>query len=61
MEVMADGQDVPGSRNDAVFLEKISTSSSFAASTLDHLKLGLESYVLRHGSSLACDSCFPNR
>ncbi|XP_022962324.1 type 2 DNA topoisomerase 6 subunit B-like isoform X3 [Cucurbita moschata] len=61
MEVMADGQDVPGSRNDAVFLEKFSPSSSFAASTLDHLKLGLESYVLRHGSSLACDSCFPNR
>ncbi|KAG7029197.1 Type 2 DNA topoisomerase 6 subunit B-like protein, partial [Cucurbita argyrosperma subsp. argyrosperma] len=61
MEVMADGQDVPGSRNDAVFLQKFSPSSSFAASTLDHLKLGLESYVLRHGSSLACDSCFPNR
>ncbi|XP_038885431.1 type 2 DNA topoisomerase 6 subunit B-like isoform X2 [Benincasa hispida] len=61
MEVVADGQDIPGSRNDAVFLENLSSSSSFTASTLDHLKLGLEDYVLRHGSSSTCDSCFPNR
>lgn len=61
MEVVADGQDIPGSRNDAVFLENLPASSSFTASTLDYLKLGLEDYVLKHGSSLIGDSCFPNR
>ncbi|XP_022131880.1 type 2 DNA topoisomerase 6 subunit B-like isoform X2 [Momordica charantia] len=61
MEVVVECQDIPGSRNDAVFLENLSSSSSFTASTLDHLKLGLEDYVSRHGSSLTCDSCFPNR
>ncbi|CAK9312345.1 unnamed protein product [Citrullus colocynthis] len=61
MEVVADGQDIPGSRNDAVFLENLPASSSFIASTLDHSKLGLEDYVLKHGSGLTCDSCFPNR
>ncbi|XP_011649477.1 type 2 DNA topoisomerase 6 subunit B-like isoform X3 [Cucumis sativus] len=61
MEVVADGQDTSGSLNDAVFLENLFSGSSFTASTLDLLKLGLEDFVLRHGSSSMCNSCFPNR
>ncbi|XP_050938457.1 type 2 DNA topoisomerase 6 subunit B-like isoform X2 [Cucumis melo] len=61
MEVVADGQDTSGSRNDAVFLENLFSGSSFTASTLDRLKLGFEDYVLGHGSSSTCNSCFPNR
>ncbi|XP_058772297.1 type 2 DNA topoisomerase 6 subunit B-like [Vicia villosa] len=60
IQLVAEDSNVPESRYEKVFLANTCEQLPISTSSLEHLKLGLEDYVLKHGnnSSDHCNSCF---
>ncbi|KAJ1399482.1 hypothetical protein SESBI_30245 [Sesbania bispinosa] len=62
IQLVAEDCDVPESRYEKVFLANMCKQLPTSAPNLEHLKSGLEDYVLKHGNNLSnkCNSCFPS-
>ncbi|CAL5188991.1 unnamed protein product [Lathyrus oleraceus] len=60
IQLVAEDSDVPESRYEKVFLANTSEQLTVSTSSLEHLKSGLQDYVLKHGNNLSdhCNSCF---
>ncbi|CAI8587589.1 unnamed protein product [Vicia faba] len=63
IQLVAEDSDVPESRYEEVFLANTCEQLPISTSSLEHLKSGLEDYVLKHGNNLSdhCTSCFTRR
>lgn len=60
IQLIAEDCDMPESRYEKVFLANTCKQLPISASSLEHLKSGLNEYVLKHGNNLSnkCNSCF---